>query len=162
MKRVTLLLFLALLLSGCSSTAGTSTISPTNPPAAIPTATPAGSVQLGTGLSGSGQNVAIVDPKTSFIAQDTFAFVIHLAKPIGTTQLYGVITDPQGGKVFTWDFVDVQQSDTVLSGLLPMLATILAEQSGAALSPGTYRLSVFANPGGYIDYANGTSFTYTP
>jgi uncharacterized protein YceK len=133
MKRVTLLLFLTLLLSGCSSTAGTSTISPTNPPAAIPTATPAGSVQLGTGLSGSGQNVAIVDPKTSFIAQDTFAFVIHLAKPIGTTQLHGVITDPQGGKVFT-----------------------------CALSPGTYRLSVFANPRGYIDYANGTSFTYTP
>jgi|SRR5215469_8734381 len=128
-----------------------------------PTDTPvAQSVQLGTGLSGSGQTVSIVDPKTSFTSHDTFAFVIHLRVPIDATQMSVLIYDSNGKFAADWDW-SVQQTDTILSSVSPSPLGALFQSFHNSNQPsGSYKLVVFPSPTSFDNYANDVTFTYTP
>jgi hypothetical protein len=162
-------------LSGCggmaTSAAGHSveTASPTpGDQAAIPSPTPVSlSVELGTRLSGSGQNVSIVNPRSHFTAADTFAFVIHLRAPINIGKIACVIFDSDRNIAWQWD-VNISPSSMVLASSTPALGSVLEKYTsstmpdGSTIPPplGIYVLQVFPYPSSPLNYANNVTFTY--
>jgi hypothetical protein len=162
-------------LSGCGGTA-TSAVShssktvPSMPgdQAAVPSPTPVSlSVELGTKLSGSGQNVSIVNPRTHFTASDTFAFVIHLRSPINAQKIACLIFDSEGNIAWEWDVI-TPLSSMVLASSTPTLGSVLEKFTSSTLPDGStippplgiYVLQVYPYPSSPLNYANNITFTY--
>jgi hypothetical protein len=162
-------------LSGCGGTVtgavshSSKTVSSTpGDQAAIPSPTPVSlSVDLGTRLSGSGQNVSIVNPKTRFTASDTFAFVIHLRSPINADKISCLIFDSEENIAWEWD-VNTPPSSMVLASSTPALGSVLEKYTSSTMPDGstipaplgTYVLQVFPYPSSPLNYANNVTFTY--
>jgi hypothetical protein len=160
-------------LSGCGGTSAVSHSSKTIPPtsgdqAAIPSPTPVAlSVELGTKLSGSGQNVSIVNPMTHFTAADTFAFVVHLRSPINADKISCLIFDSEENIAWEWD-VNTPPSSMVLASSTPALGSVLEKYTSSTMPDGssipaplgTYVLQVFPYPSSPLNYANNVTFTY--
>ena len=158
------LLLLCLAFTGC----GSSIIVDHDPlPPIIPTDTPvAVSLQFGTGLSGSGQNVSIVNPKTSFTQSDMFAFIIRLRASGNSPKANVVIIDSLGNPVYTQD-IPLQLSDRVIAASFGPLGRVLKEPplDTAPMTPpaGSYILNVLIYPSPLVTvYASYAPFTYTP
>jgi hypothetical protein len=160
-------------LSGCGGTSAVShsskTISSTpEDQAVVPSPTPVSlSVELGTRLAGSGQNISIVNPTTHFAASDTFAFVIHLRSSINAQKIACLIFDSQGNIAWEWD-VNTPSSSMVLASSTPALGSVLEKYTsstlpdGSTIPPplGTYVLQVYPYPTSPLNYANNMTFTY--
>ena len=160
-------------LSGCGGTGAlshSSTTASSTPgdQAAIPSPTPVAlSVELGTKLSGSGQNISIVNPTTHFAAADTFAFVIHLRSPINAQKIACLIFDSEGNIAWEWD-VTIPPSSMVLASSTPALGSVLEKYTSSTLPDGTtippplgtYVLQVYPYPSSPLNYANNVTFTY--
>jgi hypothetical protein len=161
------------ILSGCSETSAgshsTKTTSPTpGNQVVMPSPTPVAlSVELGTRLAGSGQNVSIINPTTKFTSSDTFAFVIHLRSPISAQKIACLIFDSEGNIAWEWD-VNAQPSTMVLASSTPTLGSVLEKYTSSSLPDmsaippplGTYVLQVFPYPSSPLNYANNATFTY--
>jgi hypothetical protein len=163
------------ILSGCSITgvvashSSNKTSSPTaTDQAAIGSPTPVAlSVELGTRLAGSGQDISIANPTTNFTSSDTFAFVIHLRSPINAQKIACLIFDSEGNIAWEWD-VDVQPSSMVLASSTPVLSSVLEKYTtstlpdGSTIPPplGTYVLQVYPYPSSPLNYANNVTFVY--
>jgi hypothetical protein len=159
-------------LSGCG---GTSAIShsktiPSAPgdQADIASPTPVSlSVELGTRLAGTGQNISIVNPTTHFTASDTFAFVIHLRSPINAQKVACLIFDSGGNIAWEWD-INTPPSSMVLASSTPALGSVLEKYTSSTLPDGstipaplgTYVLQVYPYPSSSLNYANNVIFTY--
>jgi hypothetical protein len=143
-----------------SSTPGNLAVAPSPTPVAL-------MVELGTRLTGSGQNVSIVHPTTHFTAANTFAFVIHLRAPIGADKIACLIFDSEGNIAWEWD-ANTQPSNMVLASSTPALGSILEKYTistlpdGSTIPPplGTYILQVNPYPTSSLNYANNVTFTY--
>jgi hypothetical protein len=136
--------------------------------AVIPSPTPVSlSVELGIKLSGSGQNVSVVNPTTHFSASDTFAFVIHLRSPINAAKISCLIFDSEGNIAWEWD-VNTPASSMVLASSTPALGSVLEKYTSSTMPDGStipaplgvYVLQVFPYPSSPLNYANNVTFTY--
>jgi hypothetical protein len=160
---------LCLGLVGCAgtTTATIGSVPPTLHPYVIYTPTPVyASLQIGTGLSGSGANVTVTNPTASFTPSDTFAFVVHLQAAAKSNKAEVVIEDPSYFTVYK-EQLPIQASTKVIAASLGPLGSLLKEPDIAVAPPkllaGDYALSVFLYPPPFmVDYANGYEFTYNP
>jgi hypothetical protein len=116
-------------------------------------------VQLGTAISGAGQSVSIVNPRTSFSATDTFAFVIHLRAPINASQIAVLVFDPLGNVAYN-TMVNTQPTDMVLAATTPPLGQTLDPLGPHPAPAGIYQLAVFPSTNATLNYANNVTFTY--
>ena len=162
------------IMSGCSVTSAIShsrdkiSLPTAGDQAAVTSPTPvAVSVELGTRLAGSGQDVSIVNPKTQFSSSDTFAFVIHLRSPINAEKIACLIFDSEGNIALQWD-VSISPSSMVLASSTPVLGSVLEKYTsstmpdGSTIPPplGTYVLQVYPYPSSPLNYANNVTFIF--
>jgi len=115
-------------------------------------------MSLGADYKQDGQNLIIVQPKDSFAANDTLAYVIKLGGPIGTTQVQLILVKKGSNGVesalYSTNIAISDPNFTELANKIPRLGDTM---SVYGTGTGTYRLEM---SDGHTILAKA-DFTYT-